>query len=217
MEHNLNRLTTGSLGMGSAIVGDPFYYEHVRNIAVRAPEHDYGCLTTFLAVAVTIGREHNVAFIAECKLPQQPYSCGHRPYQIRTSQCRDWKALARLDGFKLDGFDADHSSLGTVMAFSPYGTRVALSDWAQLRVWALDPDTLKEENQELYFPTADFCQENDTGILRYVELPAQGVIHSMCWHDEDILYAMTDRGLVRWDVAPMACGRAEALSSDFES
>lgn len=218
MDHNFNWIATGPLSLDSGIVGIPFYYDHIRDFPFRTNRREYGCLTTLMAVAVAIRDEDHVTFIAQCHPVYDAHICEHEPKRIWTSICRNWKALARLDGFKLDGSYANHSSLGNVMAVSQQGTRIALSGWAQLRVWALVPDAFKEEKEEgLYFSTEDFCQENDIGVLRHVELPSQGVIHSRCWHGEDKLYAMTDRGLVRWDVGPMACGRAESLSSDFES
>ncbi len=209
-------LETGPLTSCSSIVGIPFYYNHVRDFPFQSNRHENGCVTRLMGVAAATHSEDHVALIAECTLEHRAHICGHQPRRILSSRCTIWNALADLEGFKLDAFDAGHSSLGNVMAVSPRGTRVALSHWAQLRVWALVPDAMHEEGLELFFPTEDFCQETMTGIIRHVELSSQGVIHSMCWHSEDHLYAMTDRGLVRWDVGPMACGRPASVSSDFE-
>lgn len=214
---NEKSLAVGHLSPDFAMAGIPFYYNHIRGFALRSDGREEGCLTTLMAVVVAVRSEGHIAYIAEWNSEGAANMCEHQPKRMWTSWCTDWKALARLDGFKLDGFHAGLSSLGNVMAISPQGTRIALSEWAQLRVWALSPDAIGDKAQELYFPAADICDETGIGTLRHVELPSQGVIHSMCWQGEDRLYAMTDKGLVRWDVGPMACGRAESLSNDFDS
>ena len=221
---NHTTLVTPPLRLNGAIVGIPFYFDHIRDFSSQTQDGEDECSVTLMAVVVILQREavlgdgkDHVAFVAQWTVKLAADDCSHQPKQVETSSCRDWKALARLDGFEVDSLIAGRSSLGNVMAVSPQGTRIALSDWAQLRVWALDPDALREEDHELHFPAEDICEEYDLAILRHVELPSRGVIHSMCWHDEDRLYAMTDRSLVSWDVGPRACGRAELLSSVFES
>lgn len=210
------RITAGPFSTHLAYVGKPFYYHHVQDVPIPSNTHSFGCVTTFTAVAVTIENWGHLAFIVECSMEHEARDCVHQPRRIGTSSFRDWNALARLDGFELDVFNGGHSTLGNILAISPRGTRIALSDWAKVRVWAVVPNAVQTEGLELTFPAEDFCEKTRLGILRHVELPSRGVIHSMCWNSEDQLYAMTDRGLVRWDVGPMACGRAESLSSDFE-
>jgi hypothetical protein len=39
----------------------------------------------------------------------------------------------------------------------------------------------------------------------------------MYWPNENKLYAMTDQGLVRWDVGYMACRKRELLSLELEA
>ena len=38
-------------------------------------------------------------------------------------------------------------------------------------------------------------------------LPGEGVVHQMKWLDESTLFAVTDRGLVSWDVGARASGK----------
>ena len=186
-------------------VSTPFWYDHEEYISLETEE--LSCRMVFLAVALTSRGPHNKAFVVQDVIEERATHCKHRPELVQDTGHSDWTTLATLEGFT-----PGHSSLG-VMSISPKGTRIAFSDWSQLRVWALDPEELQEYGLNSYFL---IDEEGRLVCLRHVELRPQGVIHSMCWQDEDRLYAITDRGLARWDLGHMALGK-EPLSVGLEA
>jgi len=212
ISRNLEWVFLDSWPRESVLIGMPFHYDHVSNIALSTPMSSLVCRTKFLALAMTNERDDKQAFVIQSILETMANACDHQP-KLDSGRCsRHWTTLARLDGFK-----HGHSSLGTIMAISPNGTRIAKSDWSDLCVWALDPNALQEDPPDHYFPAQDLCPKSGNVVLRHVKLPSQGVIHSMYWPNENKLYTMTDQGLVRWDVGYMACRKRELLSSELEA
>ena len=43
------------------------------------------------------------------------------------------------------------------------------------------------------------------------------MVYAMCWVGECVLYAVTDGGLVRWDVGPRADGGKEVLRLEYDA
>lgn len=194
----------------SVIVDMPFYQDHVRNFLPPTTTFPRRCVTKFLAIAITELGEDQQVFVILMTLETAADACHHQPMLYWNPRHEPVELIAKLDGFRRGS-----SSLGTVMAISPKGSRIALSDWSELRVWALNPGALHEDPLELYWPAQDICQECELVVIRPVQLPPRGVIHSMCWRDENELYAMTDQGLVRWDVGCRAYGKRESLSFEL--
>ncbi|KAI9872995.1 MAG: hypothetical protein M1830_000955 [Pleopsidium flavum] len=212
MSHNIEWMCLDSCSRESVLISMPFHYDHVSNIPLFTPIPSFVCRTRFLALAMTYERDDKQAFIVQTVQETMVNACDHQPKLDSGRRSRHWTSRARLDGFK-----HGHSSLGSIMAIAPNGTRIAISDWSDLRVWALDPSALQEDQSYLHFPARDLCPKSEIAILRHVKLPSQGVIHSMCWQDEDKLYAVTDQGLVRWDVGHKAYGKGQAMSFELET
>ena len=103
------------------------------------------------------------------------------------------------------------------MAMSPGGRRIATANWSNVLVWSIEADLLHQGALETYFPKHDYNAEKNIGRLRPVKLPSEGVVHSLLWVNEAKLYAMTDRGLVKWNVGHMCSGDREHLSMDYDA
>ncbi len=189
----------------------PFYYGHVRDAPLFYGSPGTGCRLTSLAVAVA-EPDYSRAFIVQHIVERLEGQCNHEPQENTDLAAGDWRLIATLDGFT-----PGQNSLGNVLSISPNGTRIAISDWSQLRVWPLDPTNIDSAPYQLHFPTQDICPINETITLRHVQLPAQGVIHSMCWQDEDKLFAMTDRGLVSWGVGHQVYSKSTVSNAVLKS
>lgn len=109
------------------------------------------------------------------------------------------------------------SSLGTVVAISPKGTKLAAATWSRVLMWSFSPKLLVQGGLQHYFPIRDFNLRKGFGRLRPTLLSSEGVVHNMQFTDETHLYATTDRGLVRWDVGHLSEGRRENLSLRFDA
>ena len=123
-----------------------------------------------------------------------------------------WKALALLAGYR-----EGTSSLGTVVAISPRGTKIAAATWSRVLVWSLNPTLLHQGELQHYFPVRDYNSKKGFGRLRPTLLSSEGVVHSMLWTNETQLYAATDRGLVKWDMGHMSDGERESLSLAYDA
>lgn len=104
------------------------------------------------------------------------------------------------------------SSLGTIVAISPRGTRIAAATWSRVSLWSLDPSLLLQGELQHYFPVRDYNTRKGFGRLRPTPLSSEGVVHSMAWSSETLLYATTDQGLVKWDIGHMSQGEREDLT-----
>ena len=124
----------------------------------------------------------------------------------------DWAFVAHLAGWRLG-----RSSLGTVMAVSPGGNRIAAATWDRLLIWTLDGDLLNHRGLQQYFPERDFNATTRVGRLRPTRLSTDGVIHSLRWASETSLFADTETGLVQWDMRISSKGQRYSLSLDQEA
>jgi len=118
-----------------------------------------------------------------------------------------WRARALLAGYR-----QGTSTLGTVLAISPRGTRVAAANWSQVLIWSFDPSSLQRGKSDQYFPREDFNPRKDLGRLRPTPLSSEGVVHRMLWTSERHLFAVTDHGLVKWDLGHMSQGKRRELT-----
>lgn len=197
-------------GWDNYAISMPFHSLHETDL-IMADSLDPACRISYLAIGVST-RTHD-AFIVQTELDRPSASCDHTTeleYGRRLGF--QWSAIAFLAGWR-DG----HSSLGTVMAISPGGRRIATADWSNVLVWSIEPDMLHQGALETYFPKHDWSAQKNIGRLRPVKLPSVGVVHNMLWVNEAKLYAMTDRGLVKWNVGHMCSGDREYLSMDYDA
>lgn len=139
-------------------------------------------------------------------------SCDHNVHLDKGRKSSSWTALALLAGFK----QCCLSSLGTVVAISPGGTRIAAANWSRVLFWTVNPRVLLQGELQHYFPACDYNMRKGIGRLRPTLLPSEGVVHKMLWTNETQLYASTDQGLAKWDIGHMSEGRRENLSLAYD-
>ncbi|MCJ1463177.1 hypothetical protein MMC07_001782 [Pseudocyphellaria aurata] len=192
-------------------VGMPFIGFHFDNLT--DPRHGRICRYSYLAIGIseTLGLRSNV-FIVQTDRDVPESQCKHMVDLEKGRRSTNWKAVALLAGC-----GRGTSSLGTVMAISPGGGRIAVATWDRVLVWTFDPSLLHEGSLEHYFPERDYNPKKGIGRLRPTKLSTEGVIHSMLWVDETNLYATTDKGLVQWDMGHWSDGEREDLSLAYDA
>lgn len=192
-------------------VGMPFIGYHSRNVADHRPAPF--CRYYYLAIGISesLGVQSNV-FIVQTERDFPQSQCKHTVELEKGRRSTNWKALALLAGWR-----QSTSSLGTVMAISPGGGRIAAATWSQLLVWTFDPGLLHQGSLQHYFPEHDYNSKKGIGRLRPTKLSTEGVIHNMLWVDETNLYATTDQGLVKWDMGHLSDGERENLSLAYDA
>lgn len=76
---------------------------------------------------------------------------------------------------------------------------------------------LHQGGLEHWFPKVDYNARKGVGRLRPVRLRCEGVVYSMVWVGETTLYAVTDRGLLRWECGVLAEGGREELALQYDA
>ena len=188
----------------------PFYGIHTYNVVVDIQSTRL-CQISYFALAKSTNQHGQTdVFVVRTESYSPVDSCGHN---VDLDKGRvhgglgGWTALALLAGFK----QCYESSLGTILAISPKGTRIAAASWSRVLFWSLDPSIFHHWSLQNYFPTCDYNTRKCIGRLRPTLLPSEGVIHKLLWIDETKLCAISDRGLAKWDIGHMSDGRREIL------
>ena len=198
-------------------VGIPFHAHHTPSISVAYSAGPM-CRTSYLALGECTdsdfvgGPNSSNVFIVSGEIDAAPQACNHTPNLDAGRRNGTWNTLALLSGWR-----HGTSSLGTVVAISGKGTHVAAATWDRVLIWSLDPHLLHQGSLEHYFPACDWNQGKGLGRLRPVRVRSAGVVYAMCWVGESVLYAVTDGGLVRWDVGPRADGGKEFLRLEYDA
>lgn len=178
-------------------IGMPFYGIHTAGAS--------RCHLSYLAIGITANYG---AFILEMSRASSELNCSHTVDLERGRRTTDWNPIAFLAGWR----DGGSSSLGSVMATSQCGGRIAAATWTEIRVWTFNPDILLQGHKEQYFPPRDYNMRKGIGRLRPTILSNEGVVYKMMWVGENNLFATTDRGLVQWDMSALAEGEKDDLS-----
>ena len=190
----------------------PFHAIHHTD-TTSVPNAGPFCQFSYLAIGMskTHDFESNV-FVLQAK----DATLGPCTHEINLEQGRrlaTWKPLALLAGWR----SKSTSSLGTVADVSPHGGRIAAGTWRKLLVWSLNPTMLQEGGLQHYFPARDYNSAKGIGRLKPIKLPCEGVIYRLIWISETILYAITDRGITRWDMGHLCKGQRERLTLTFDA
>ena len=196
-------------------IGMPFSAAHCYGVTVdwsTAPM----CGNSYLALGMAKHRRassnHPDVFIVQADAIVLSADCEHRSNPEEGRKAHSWTALALLAGYR-----QGTSSLGTVIAISPGGTRIAAATWSRVLVWSFSPKLLHQGELQHYFPKHDYNSRKGFGRLRPTLLPSQGVVHSMLWTNETQLYATTDQGLAKWDIGHRSEGEREHLSLAYDA
>ncbi|KAL4869325.1 hypothetical protein BDV12DRAFT_83374 [Aspergillus spectabilis] len=181
-------------------VGIPFFGTHESLNLDGFPV----CRWRYLSLGIATHREENwtVACLLRSEAICRSDNCVHSLYLDRGRRLADWVVVARLWGFR-DSTD----SLGCKVAASMDGTRIAIANWNVVYVWALEPGALIEmDPQEYYHPC---WRSPSTGQIELHPI----VLHldAVCFQlrfttKENELIAMTDRGIMVWDLTPSGRG-----------
>ncbi|KAL4888533.1 hypothetical protein BDV59DRAFT_138118 [Aspergillus ambiguus] len=147
--------------------------------------------------------EWTVACLLRSEALCSSHNCEHELNLERGRRFPDWTIVARLWGFQ-----DSTNSLGCRVAASARGTRIAVANWNMLYVWAVEPGSLIEQNRDGFYPPVSQSSPGVT-VLRPVILP----LHAVCFQlqftaEEDGLLALTDRGVIYWDLRPLGGRRA---------
>ena len=196
-------------------IGMPFHAIHSHGVTVDWSAAAM-CGNSYLALGMTKhprgSSSHPDVFIVQADSIVFSSDCQHHVVPEEGRKLRSWKALAFLAGYRQGG-----SSLGTVIAVSPEGTRIAAATWSQVLIWSFSPKLLQQGELQHYFPTHDYNPRKGFGRLRPTLLPSQGVVHSLLWTNETQLYATTDRGLAKWDIGHRSEGEREQLTLAYDA
>ena len=196
-------------------IGMPFHGSHSYNITVDWSTTPV-CQMSYLALGMSRNRRdwsnHPDVFVVQADTTVSTAHCDHGIDLEGGRKLLSWKALALLAGYR-----EGTSSLGTVVAVSPGGSRIAAATWSRVLVWSFSPRLLHQGELQHYFPVRDYNSRKGFGRLRPTLLSSEGVVHSMLWTNEIQLYATTDQGLVKWDMGHMSEGERESLSLAYDA
>ena len=163
------------------------------------------CHWKYLSLGIARHREENwtVACILKSDTLCRARTCGHELNLDRGRRFADWTVVGRLQGYQ-----DPTSSLGCIIAASPLGTRLAIANWNVIQVWALEPNALIEENEGGFYPPCYQSADSDMIELPPTTLDAEAVCFKLRFTDkENELLAVTDRGLMLWDLTPRGKGK----------
>lgn len=192
----------------------PFHATHSYSVNVDSNAAAM-CGNSYLALGMTKhpreSTNHPDVFIVQAESMVFSSDCQHRIVPEEGRSIQSWEPVAFLAGYR-----QGTSSLGTVIAVSPEGTKIAAATWSQVLIWSFSPKLLLQGELQHYFPTHDYKPGKGFGRLRPTLLPSQGVVHSMLWANETQLYATTDRGLAQWDIGHRSEGEREHLTLAYD-
>lgn len=167
------------------------------------------CHWKYLAFGTATHREENwtVACLLRSEARCRASNCEHVLNLDRGRRFADWTIVARLWGYKKPS-----NSLGNIVAPSRRGTRIAVANWKEIYIWALEPRELIEDNENEFYPPC-WYSTNPPGIveLRPIVLRVEAVCFKLWFGPgEDELLALTDRGLMHWYLGPRGTGLRRA-------
>ncbi|KAE8403602.1 hypothetical protein BDV37DRAFT_272024 [Aspergillus pseudonomiae] len=187
---------SGSLSLLFSIA-IPFYGTHVTRVEGNGHSR---CHWKYLALGIATHRTEDwtVACLLKSEASCSSQLCGHILNLERGRRFFDWTVVARLWGFQ-----DSNNSLGCKVATSKHGTRIAVANWNVLYIWALQPSALIKQNSNGYYPPLLLSPDSGMVELRPIVIPLDAVCFKLRFTDvEDELLAITDRGLMYWDLGP---------------
>ncbi|KAB8258909.1 hypothetical protein BDV32DRAFT_150993 [Aspergillus pseudonomiae] len=198
---------SGSLSLLFSIA-IPFYGTHVTRVEGNGHSR---CHWKYLALGIATHRTEDwtVACLLKSEASCSSQLCGHILNLERGRRFFDWTVVARLWGFQ-----DSNNSLGCKVATSKHGTRIAVANWNVLYIWALQPSALIKQNSNGYYPPLLLSPDSGMVELRPIVIPLDAVCFKLRFTDvEDELLAITDRGLMYWDLGPL--GRGQRITKEL--
>ncbi|KAL2845331.1 hypothetical protein BJX68DRAFT_134108 [Aspergillus pseudodeflectus] len=182
-------------------IGVPFFGTHETNTQNGFEV----CRWRYLSLGIATHREEKwtVACLLRSEATCRARTCGHRMNLERGRRLQDWTVMARLWGFR----DATDSSLGCRVAASRLGTRIAVANWDVIYVWALEPGALIDGDPEAYYDPSWRSTSTGQIELQPIVLKLDAVCFQLRFTKiENELVAITDRGIMLWDLTPSGRG-----------
>lgn len=162
------------------------------------------CNWRYLSFGIARHREENwtVACLLKSETFCQSRNCGHVLNLDRGRRLPEWTIVGHLCDYQVPT-----SSLGGIVAASPHGTRIAIANWNIIYVWALEPNALIGENSGDFYRPSSRSEKTGAVELKPIVLPLEAVCFKLRFmENEDELLALTDRGVMYWDISPLAQG-----------
>lgn len=170
---------------------------------IPGPNHAAMCHWQYLSLGIGADRQEgkSVAALLRSEARCRSFRCGHSPNLERGRRLEDWTMVARL----LDYEPNSSSSLAGTTASSPGGTRLAVTTWKTIRIWAFDPREIITGNANNFYPSG---LQHRPGVIDIepIVLCPDAVIFSLCFVGEDELVCVTDKGVMRWNLGPLSRG-----------
>lgn len=158
------------------VIDMPFHGQHTKGHR-RSDDSELSCQESYLTVGVGRVRGKNHAFIVRSNRYMATERCHHTQIDFAAGRwLLTWQAVALLAGWR-----EGSSSLGTVMAISSQGRRIAVADWSRLLVWSFDPVMLHHKEREYYFPVQDYNARRKIGQIRPTQLRCPGIVYKLTW------------------------------------
>lgn len=186
-------------------VGIPFYGVHGVGPEWTVNEWEYICRRIYLSFGMATHRTEGWTVACILKSVGRCETTTNCDYVLDLAdglQRADWMLVARLWGFQ-----RPTNSIGCVVAASKRGSRLAVANWNVLYVWALDMSALTATYPSEFYPPWSW---RDTP--KAVDLgPVVIQLHAVCFQlrfleGENELMAITDRGVMHWDLSPLGKG-----------
>lgn len=186
-------------------IGIPFFGTH----ATITQNNMEMCNWKYLSLGIAKHRSEgwSVACLLRSEALCQSRNCDHELNLDRGRRFIAWTVVATLSGFQ-----ESTSSIGSIVAASPLGTRIAVANWDVIYIWALEPNSIIENNEDGYYPPCSVGENPDVVELRPIALPLDAVCFKLKFlYEENELLALTDRGLMLWDLGAFGNGEKEAV------
>lgn len=153
-----------------------------------------------------------VACLLVSEVQCQIHNCEHTVDLEGGRDVGNWTVAARLWGLQ-----KPCSSLGCIVAASKGGTRLAVANWDVIYVWALAPDALIEDNADGVYGLFSWSTKTEMIELRPIILQLRAVCFKLRFlGGEDELLAVTDRGVMFWDLSSSGSGERTVHRMDKE-
>lgn len=167
-------------------------------------------------LSLGIGKHRTENWSVACLLRSEAFcrsrNCTHELNLDRGRRFTDWTVVAILSGFH-----ESTSSIGSIATKSPGGTRIAVANWDAIYIWALEPASLIRDNEDGYYPPCSQAENPNVVELQPVALPLDAVCFKLRFlENENKLLALTDRGLMHWDLGPLCKGERRAVELSLQ-
>lgn len=202
----------------------PFFstHESYRRNTTIAQQHRMVCEWRYLSLG--IAKHPSEGWTVACLLKNRA-TCRHEHCQHRENLDRGrrfdlWDIVAHLWGYE----SSEHSLGGNLVATSPRSTRLAIANWKTIYIWAMEPRELIDGNPRGYYPEEienyknprSLDPRNKKGLLELKPI-VLSLNSAVCFgltftEDEDSIIALTDHGVMRWNLSARAKGAREHVS-----